>query len=283
MCKKGHTPWNKGKKGLQIAWNKGLNKDTNESLRKSGKKISEYRKGIWKNKTYEEIYGIEKAKEIKKNRSNIQTLRWQNPEYRKKQCNSMKGHIAWQKGLNKHNDERVLKISKSISKSLRGKSFEQVYGHECSVRLRKKISKRQKKRLEDPLYRQKLQLSLFQSRISKGIPHGKRIKYQKKNGDMINLRSSFEFGYAVYLDLCNKQWEYENDTFILPNENNSKITYTPDFYVYGDGWKEVKGYWRDNDSKKKYEETKKILGDKLQLVYSPDVLSLLENIRFGGK
>lgn len=29
-------PWNKGKKGAQVAWNKGLTKETNESLRKAG-------------------------------------------------------------------------------------------------------------------------------------------------------------------------------------------------------------------------------------------------------
>ena len=41
LAKIGITPWNKGKKGLQTAWNKGLTKETSESL----KRLSEQRKG----------------------------------------------------------------------------------------------------------------------------------------------------------------------------------------------------------------------------------------------
>lgn len=42
MCKKGYIPWNKGVKGLQIAWNKGispseeLRKRISETLKKKG-------------------------------------------------------------------------------------------------------------------------------------------------------------------------------------------------------------------------------------------------------
>ena len=42
----GNIVWNKGKVGLQQAWNKGITKDSNESM----KKISEAKKEYWKNK-----------------------------------------------------------------------------------------------------------------------------------------------------------------------------------------------------------------------------------------
>lgn len=46
MAKKGCIPWNKGKKGLQTAWNKGLTKETDTRVKKysenkKGKKLSE--------------------------------------------------------------------------------------------------------------------------------------------------------------------------------------------------------------------------------------------------
>ena len=42
----GNVVWNKDKVGLQQAWNKGITKDSNESM----KKISEAKKEYWKNK-----------------------------------------------------------------------------------------------------------------------------------------------------------------------------------------------------------------------------------------
>jgi hypothetical protein len=34
----GHIPWNKGRRGLQIAWNKGLTKETDDRVKKYGEK-----------------------------------------------------------------------------------------------------------------------------------------------------------------------------------------------------------------------------------------------------
>ena len=43
----GKVPWNKGKKGLQVAWNKGLTKETSPSIAKGGKRNSLTRTGKW--------------------------------------------------------------------------------------------------------------------------------------------------------------------------------------------------------------------------------------------
>ncbi|MAG53009.1 MAG: hypothetical protein CMH62_03545 [Nanoarchaeota archaeon] len=43
---KKHGPWNKGKKGLQIAWNKGLTKETDLRVKKYADKLPEARKGM---------------------------------------------------------------------------------------------------------------------------------------------------------------------------------------------------------------------------------------------
>jgi len=37
---KGNIPWNKGKTGMQVAWNKGLTKETSPSMMKVSKKLS---------------------------------------------------------------------------------------------------------------------------------------------------------------------------------------------------------------------------------------------------
>jgi very-short-patch-repair endonuclease len=38
-CRKTNAVWNKGQKGLQVAWNRGLTKDTNESMKKMSEKL----------------------------------------------------------------------------------------------------------------------------------------------------------------------------------------------------------------------------------------------------
>ena len=62
--KKGHIPWNKGTKGKLKAWNKGIpcREETKIKLRLSHKGKKSSRKG----KTYEEFYGQERAKILKK-------------------------------------------------------------------------------------------------------------------------------------------------------------------------------------------------------------------------
>lgn len=68
--KKGRIPWNKGKTGLQKAWNKGLTAKTDEIIGEMNKKAVISRKinnkmSLLKGKTYEEIYGPEKGEEMR--------------------------------------------------------------------------------------------------------------------------------------------------------------------------------------------------------------------------
>lgn len=81
--KKGHIPWNKGLKGVQVAWNKGQ-----KGLQKSPKK----------GKTYEEFYGVEMAREIKRKLSGANT-----------------SHPAWNKGLTKETDDRVTSYAQALT------------------------------------------------------------------------------------------------------------------------------------------------------------------------
>ena len=50
-----YTPWNKGKKGLQVSWNKGLTKETDERLQSIGKSISQSKKGKCSEKVLEAL------------------------------------------------------------------------------------------------------------------------------------------------------------------------------------------------------------------------------------
>ena len=63
---KGQIAWNKGKKGLQVGWNRGLTKEDNSSI-KGGRPI-----GIpshRKSQTYEQEYGTQRATEIRQKQS----------------------------------------------------------------------------------------------------------------------------------------------------------------------------------------------------------------------
>ena len=90
--KNGDVPWNKGRKDLPSSWNKGISPKT-------------------KGKTFEEIYGIKKAKELKNkmSESNKGKIPWHigkhwSEKAKEKMSNSHKGLQVWSKG--KHFTEK---------------------------------------------------------------------------------------------------------------------------------------------------------------------------------
>lgn len=75
------------------------------------------------------------------------------------------------------------------------------------------------------------------------------------------FRSSWEYELAKFFDSIGWKWEYEPQSFETPYG-----WYTPDFKVKYRGYVEVKGFFRDENSKNKYEwfaeNHKTILADR---------------------
>jgi hypothetical protein len=101
----GRIPWNKGKKGLQTAWNKGLNKFNDKRIEKYAKKLKISHKGKSLSKTHKDriassLYGrkpwnkgLPTPKEVKKKIS-ISLKGDKNHFYRKKHTEESKRRIS---------------------------------------------------------------------------------------------------------------------------------------------------------------------------------------------
>jgi len=100
----------------------------------------------------------------------------------------------------------------------------------------------------------------------------KRYWYERKDGEVVSMRSRWEVAYARYLDHNDGAWEYEPQTFILSNGSS----YTPDFYLSGDHvYVEIKG-WLTPSSQKKIDEFK--ASHKLRLLLKNDLINLGINL-----
>ena len=78
------------------------------------------------------------------------------------------------------------------------------------------------------------------------IHHGKGDWYICKDGSKVWMRSSWEIGFAKYLDENNVMWIYEAKSFPI-TYNGKEGTYTPDFYIIKQNvYFEIKGWWRDD-------------------------------------
>jgi Phage endonuclease I len=67
------------------------------------------------------------------------------------------------------------------------------------------------------------------------------------------FRSRLELRFSLFLDLLKIKWQYEPKTFDVKLHDRI-VTYTPDFYLMEkDHWVEIKGFWRDEESRNKVE------------------------------
>jgi hypothetical protein len=92
MVKKGNIPWNKGAKGLQVAWNKGLTKEVDERVKKYSKTqefnvVSEETK----RKISKANKGKKRSEEIKRKMSEERKGKTHNGMFKKGQISLMKG------------------------------------------------------------------------------------------------------------------------------------------------------------------------------------------------
>ncbi len=79
----------------------------------------------------------------------------------------------------------------------------------------------------------------------KACSRGIQGYYQKKNGDKVWLRSTYEFIFAKWLDRNNIDWKVEETQYKLSNNE----TYRPDFFIYENSKLlmivEIKGYFNN--------------------------------------
>jgi hypothetical protein len=144
--KKGYIPWNKGKKGLQIAWNKGLTKELdtrvkNKANAQVGKKgCPAWNKGLTKD-TDERIKKCS-GKNIKKSLHKIGKKHTK--EWCENQSKSLKGHVSWNIGLTKETNESVKKASDKNTGELHfnWKGGDKDYGCDFTNELKIKIKNR---------------------------------------------------------------------------------------------------------------------------------------------
>lgn len=141
------------------------------------------------------------------------------------------GHKAWNKGLTKDTDERVLNGAKSLSLSYKtGKNKNWCDGltKESDARLKHMSDEAKRKIKEGEWYPR-----------TGGVPIYKYKGYE--------LQGSWEYLFAIYLDEHNIKWQKVIEPFEYKWENEIHHYY-PDFYLPTcDVYVEIKGLLREKD------------------------------------
>jgi hypothetical protein len=127
----GIIPWNKGKKGIQNAWNRGLTKETDERVLKISKNIGKNKRG----KTYQELYGKRKSEDIRNKQKNSLLKWYQNPKNKSKHQELLNLDFVRKKNSDSHikyysnpeNKEKFLNEHKFFSKMMINKWKDPAY------------------------------------------------------------------------------------------------------------------------------------------------------------
>lgn len=168
------------------------------------------------------------------------------------------GNSPWNKGLTKETSPILKETAEKISKTLTGRTWEEIHGFEKAHRLRREQSERSK---GEKCY--------F---FGKSLPNSGSYK-NAKSGFREDLghsvRSSWGADVARLLKFMQISYEYEKTRFYMTKPDGSKCSYLPDFYLPDyDLYIEVKGYYRDEDKEKmqlfseQYSDIKLIMVDK---------------------
>ncbi|MCK4354752.1 DNA polymerase III subunit alpha [Candidatus Parcubacteria bacterium] len=144
------------------------------------------------------------------------------------------GGKPWNLGLSKTNNKILENTGKKISKALKGRSLEELWGKERAVKFKKTHSAKMKGE-GNPMF-------------GKPSPHRKGGFREDLNH---YVRSNWEADFARILKLHNLKYEYEPKSFELIKTNNEILHYTPDFYVKSNNtFYEIKGWLHDLDEQK---------------------------------
>lgn len=173
----------------------------------------------------------------------------------------------WNSGLRKETDERVRKISKSISK------YYELHPEKIH---RRKITiitiecKFCKKLFQTTKGKRRLHCSMECTNKSTGerfsisttrrhqnceltpTTRCKYFKYTRKNGETINLQGSYEVKFATLLDSKELNYDVKKKSFKFIHPITERETrYTPDFFIHKfNRYIEIKGYWFEQEKKK---------------------------------
>jgi hypothetical protein len=239
---------NQYKTGERKAWNKGLNKETDERIKKASSKISECTKKAMQNPKIKEKMkkgmAIEREKNPKHNEECVKSLipfkkgytPWNKGMTKEKNENI--GGGGWNKGLTKETDERLNK-----SNIKRKKTF-------VDNNINEKISKTVKNLWKNEEYRNNMQEKALENTLSgKNKQYGFREGIREDLKEYGYIRSAFEANFIRYLKYKNIKFEYQIPILLSNNK-----WYVCDFYLsYRNNlFLETKGYLREC-SKTKYE------------------------------
>lgn len=138
-------------------------------------------------------------------------IRWKNPDYHKKMCESHEGHVVTQETRDKIRNGNLEIKKPGVSESNKNRIPPSGWHHTETAKqtIREKVSGD-----KNGMY-------------GKTPAIVKQITYTNPIGLIFNFRSKWEEKFAKYLDYCNISWSYETITYELSDGS----TYTPDFFT----------------------------------------------------